>query len=307
MSGTTRRSLLALVGALPIFRPARAAGPASFTLVPALQAGQRVAYHLAQRVMRNGHVAVHTRSRVSLHIVARADDGWQARWLTHESRVVEAPAALRPVFETMAALWADVPVEVRLDADGRVASLAGIEGLRRQLQAAVDRVLPQLPDMNEAVATLTRRMLQPVMDSDACIAQALLKEVSILMGAMGREFAVGRPLQVAGSVPSPLGSGEIPTLGRFELRAVDSARGEADIGWLLAVDDRRLSRLLAEELAAIGVAATVAGRSPLDFADRGDYVVDLRTAWPLRIRHERRASSVLTSREDLVEFTRIAP
>lgn len=306
MLETTRRSLLALAGALAIFRPARAAGPQAFTLVPALEPGQRVAYRLTQRVMRNGAVGLRSSARVSLEIVAPVDGGWHARWMTDEPQILEAPAALRPLFEAMAALWDGVPVDLVLDTHGRVAGLREIDALRRRLQASIDRVLPLLPGAADPVLQQVRSLMQPFMDSDSTIAQALLKEVSILMGAMGRDFAVGRPLRLPGRAPSPLGTGEIPTLGRFELRSVDGARGEAELGWLLAVDDRRLSQLLAEELAAIGVVPVAAGVQPLDFADRGDFVVDIRSAWPLRIRHERRASSAQASREDLLEFSRLA-
>lgn len=307
MFETTRRSLLALAGALAIFRPARAAGPRAFTLVPALQPGQRMSYRLDRHVERNGATGLRSTARVQLEIVARVDDGWHARWSADETRILEVPEAQRALFEALAAPWDSLPMDLMLDDGGRVAGLVEIERLRRRLQDAVDRVLPLVPGMNDQLMPIVRSLLQPFMDSDAYVAQSLLKDVSILLGAMGRDYSVGRPLTLPGSAPSPLGSGQVPTLGRFELRAVDGARGEADLGWLMALDEKRLSRLTTAELATI--AGPVAGELDalrLDFADRGDFVVDIHDAWPVRVKHERRIAAGAVSREDTLEFTRLA-
>jgi hypothetical protein len=129
---------------------------------------------------------------------------------------------------------------------------------------------------------------------------------------------------VPGRVPSPLGTGEIPTLGRFAVRAVDTARGQAELGWLMAVDRSRLTAQIAAELgllraplAELARDATrpkageqagqtlAAAASQLDFDDSGDFVIDTSSAWPVQIRHRRIIVSGETSWSDATRFTRI--
>lgn len=43
----------------------------------------------------------------------------------------------------------------------------------------------------------------------------------------------------------------------------------------------------------------------MEFDDRGDFIVDTATAWPVKVRHLRRFSSTHGSRVDTVELTRL--
>ena len=43
----------------------------------------------------------------------------------------------------------------------------------------------------------------------------------------------------------------------------------------------------------------------LDFDDRGDFIVDTATAWPVRVSHIRRVAAAAGSRVDSVELTRL--
>jgi len=170
-----------------------------------------------------------------------------------------------------------------------------------------------------------RSALLPILGNDAYIAQSVLKEVSILLGAMGREYRVAEPLEVRSSVPSPLGTGEIPILGRFTIRAVNARAHRASLGWLMVVDRRQAARLVSGELQAPidqladaaaegreehtpidtrGLADTAT--AALDLDDRGDFDVDTASAWPTRVKHTRSMSAAGASRVDTVEFSRLA-
>lgn len=94
---TTRRTLLQLIGSLPIFRltPGRAAD--TFTLVPALETGQVMRYRLESQVLRDGAIAHRSRSTVTLEIVDRVDDGWLARWTAAGSTLLDADPRVRPM------------------------------------------------------------------------------------------------------------------------------------------------------------------------------------------------------------------
>jgi hypothetical protein len=207
-----------------------------------------------------------------------------------------------------------------------VIGLADVAVERARLAASLDQPMPLLAPASAPapLASFIRAAVRPYFDSEAYITQALLKEPTILMGAMGRDFRVAEPLMVPGRVPSPLGTGEIPTLGRFAVRAVDTARSQAELGWLMAVDRSRLTAQIAAELGLLRAPlaelarhtalpgageragqALAAAASQLDFDDSGDFVIDSTSAWPVQVRHRRRIVSGETSRFDATTFTRI--
>ena len=172
----------------------------------------------------------------------------------------------------------------------------------------------------------TRRTLirQPVLADGGYLAQSLLKEPAILLGAMGNDYRVGAPLEVRTRIASPMDSGEIAVLGRYAVRGIAPQGGQADIGWLMVIDRDNAARIVGSEIAdvvrrmgAAGAAARMPASAPiaaaaladalaaLDFDDRGDFIVDTTTAWPITVRHVRRVSSADGSRVDKVELTRI--
>lgn len=323
---TTRRTILGLIGGLAIFRSTRASAPDTFTLTPQLAVGQTMAYRLDQHMMRNGALGHRSSARATITVLKQLEDGWLARWTTDESQLLDADPRMKPLLHAMQCLWDGVPVEILLDDSGRVAGLADIAALRELTQVSMDRLLGLL--MNDpALAALeapVRSALQPMLGNDAFIAQSVLKEVSILLGAMGREYCVGGPLELRSSIPSPLGTGEIPILGRFTIRAVDARAHRASLGWLMVVDRRKAARLVRDELQesierlADGAAGNREGDTPidtqgladtataaLDFDDRGEFEVDTATAWPMRVKHTRSVSNAGSSRVDTVEFSRV--
>lgn len=156
------------------------------------------------------------------------------------------------------------------------------------------------------------------------LADAFLKEPSILLGAMGHNYRVGEPLEVRTRIASPLGAGEIPILGRYRVRGIASRERQADIGWLMVIDRATAARTLGTELGELvhGMEAArtndADGRSEsdtnapasgvlatLDFDDRADFIIDTSSAWPVRVSHVRRVSAGAVSRVDSVRLTRL--
>ncbi|MBL0729023.1 hypothetical protein [Piscinibacter sp. HJYY11] len=312
---TTRRGILGLIGGLAIFRSAPAvAVPDTFTLVPQLAVGQTLRYRLDQRTERNGALVQRAASRVSIAVVEALDAGWLARWTVQDTQLLDADPRMRPLLEALQHLWDGVPIDVVLDEAGRVAGVADMPGLRERMRESMDRLLAVVakdPAMAPLDAHL-RAALQPMLANEAYIAQAVLKEPGILLGAMGREYRVGEPLEVRTTVASPLGTGEIPILGRFDLRGVNGRGQLARLGWLMVVDRHTTARVVGGELqpsvdrlagaAAVDATAALAG---MDFDDRGDFDVDTATAWPTRVSHTRRIAGGDSSRTDSVEFSRL--
>lgn len=318
---TTRRGILGLIGSLAIFRGApRAAVPDTFTLAPRLEAGQAMSWRFEQAVRRNGALAHHSRSQVTLEVLDAVDGGWLARWTTDRSELLDADPRMKPLMALMQDLWDGVPVPFFLDAAGSVAGLADIDPLRERMLVSMARMLDHLlghPALAPAEPHI-RATLEPLMTHDAFLEQSMLKEARILLGAMGREYRVGEPLEVRTRIDSPLGSGEIPVLGRFSIRGVDVRAKRASLGWLMVIDTRSAARTIAAEMGEaleplaeiadepVDLQATLgAAAAGLDFDDRGEFEVDTATAWPVQVTHERKVTNAGQSRVDRVEFSRV--
>jgi hypothetical protein len=216
------------------------------------------------------------------------------------------------MLEVLQALWDGVAIDLFLDEGGRVAGLADPAAVRALGETSLDRLVALLvadPARAPMVHAL-RAAMQPTLADEGMLAKSLLKEPAILLGAMGHDYRVGAPLEVHTSIPSPMGSGELPIFGRYQVRGIASRSSRADIGWLMVIDRASAARTLGAEIrslvpepivepAAADIAAT------LDFDDRGDFIVDTSTAWPVSVRHVRRVSSDQGSRVDTVELTRL--
>jgi len=279
-------------------------------------------YRQDQRQERNGAIAHHSRSVVSVELLRRDDDAWVARWTTERCELVEADPRMRPLLEAMLAMWQGVPIDLLLDGEGQLGGLADPQQMRALAAASMARVVDLLAadPARAPLASAIRAAMQPVLASDACIAGALVKEPTILLGAMGRQFRVGEPLELRSSLPSPFGTDGIPMLGRFTVRGIDPSRHQAELGWMMVVDRPRLARSvaagvhdMATRLAAAApnaedsgaCAAAALDGAAFHFDDRGDFVVDTATAWPVSVRHVWRVRSGPASREDTLELVRL--
>ena len=314
---TTRRTLLKLIGGLPIFRLAQGGAADAFTLVPSLAPGQAMRYRLESHVVRNGTIGHRSRATVTLEIVDRAADGWLARWTSADGELLDADPRVRPMMEVLHALWDGASIDLLLDAGGRVAGLADPDAVRALGETCLDRVIALLADdpQRAPMAAPLRAALAPTLLDGGLLAQSILKEPRILLGAMGHDYRVGEPLEIRTRVASPLGSGEIPVLGRYKVRGIAPREAQADIGWLMVIDQATAARTLGagigELTQALAPAADASERlsaalATLDLDDRADFIVDTSSAWPVRVSHVRRITADGGSRVDSVEFTRLA-
>ncbi|WP_394478433.1 hypothetical protein [Roseateles sp. LYH14W] len=307
---STRRALLGLVAGLPIFRVAQAHGPDAFTLTPQFQAGQGHEYMMTTLQRRQGAVSRHARSRVRLEVVAPHGDGWRLRWMEMDSELLEPPVPS----SALADPWDRVAIDFFISAQGDFHGLADPEAMRARMEATVEGQLAQmaLDPGNAPQMPQIRAAMRQFVDNPDFLGQQLLKQPKLLLGAVGRDYRVGEPLELRGGVPSPLGTGEIPMLARFNVRSADARR--VSLGWLMVVDRQSTARTLAAELQPIMDAAQTEGQEALqmdaalagfDFDERGDYVVDAETAWPLQVSSERRSAAGDLERVDSVELVRV--
>jgi hypothetical protein len=324
---STRRTLLTLIGGLSVFRAARSDAADTFTLVPKLAPGQMQRYRQNLQLVRNGMIGHRSQSTVTLEIRERIAGGWLARWTSSGSQLVEADPRVRPMLEVLQALWDGVAIDLLLDEGGRVAGLADPAAVRALGEMSLDRLAALLSadPARAPVAPVLRAAMQPTFADGGMLSQSLLKEPAILLGAMGHDYRVGAPLEVRTRISSPMGSGEIPILGRYQVRGISARDSQADIGWLMVIDRASAARILGAEMLDVvrrveaampapagGQPEPIAGSTvadvaaTLDFDDRGDFIIDTATAWPVSVRHLRRISSGGGSRVDTVELTRLS-
>lgn len=319
--------LLSLIGGLPVFRASpRTSAVDTFTLVPKLAVGHVLRYRQDLRLTHNGAIAHRSRSTVKVEVCERIAGGWVARWTSSESELLEADPRARPMLEALHALWDGVPIDLLLDDGGRVAGLADPDAMCALGAESLDRLaaLLEADPASAPMAGALRFAMRPILAAGGMLAHSLLKEPAILLGAMGHDYRVGEPLEVRARIPSPMGTGEIPILGRYQVRAISSTEPRAEIGWLMVLDRASAARAVGTEILGVVrrteaakpvpageppeqvAASTVAeATASLDFDDRCDFTIDTATAWPVSVRHVRSVSAGDNSRIDTVELMRL--
>ncbi len=323
---TTRRALLGLIGGLSVFRASRSGAQDTFTLVPALAPGQMLSYRQDLRLVRDGVIGHCSRSTVTLEIRERIVGGWLARWTSSGGELLEADPRLRPALEVMQAMWDGVAIDLLLDDCGRVDGLADQAAVQVRGAESLDRLVPLVVSnpAHAPIAHTLRSALQPLLADGGALTQSLLKEPAILLGAMGHDYRVGEPLDVRTRVRSPMSSGEVPVLGRYQVRGISSREGRADIGWLMVIDRASAALNIGTEILdfvrhmeaarpatsgeptpPITAASITDYTRTLDLDDSADFIVDTTTGWPVSARHVRRVSAGSSSRIDTVELTRL--
>ena len=298
-----RRGLLGLIAALPIFGRLPDAGPPSFELVPDLRAGQQWRFAFERKVVRGGAVMHWYRSPLQLRVLETDADGALLEWTEGAQTIVDAHPSRRPLLEMGLATMRDMPVLLRIDTRGRLDSLANLDTVRRHCLGWLDQMEAQWRARPET-AVIAEQMV-PAMRaayvSDAMVAASTLKEPAILLGAMGRRFGADEPVQFRTALSNPLGGDPIAAIARFAIRDVRRRAGQADLGWLMVSDpvatDDAARDVAAQAVAlaaraaapdkAQALADAAAALPPVTLEERGDFVVDTATAWPVRVTHAR--------------------
>jgi len=308
----SRRGLLGLLAALPIFNRFEAEGPPSFELVPQPVAGQQLRMVQRRRRTRRGVVEADVAVPVTIDVMeAGGSSGTIASWRAGAMTVREVSAERRASME-IAATTPSPPLVIQFDERGCVQSLLNPDEVREAYAAFIDRLGSSLPlqaDQRVAAEQLLAG-LKLVLDDERAAAAMSLREPQMLFSACGRRYGAGEPLQFDTLLQSPFAGPPIRAIARFSIRKVDRRRGEAELGWLMASnsDDatamadasvRRLVQLL-------GDTAAPADMPKVELEERGDYRVDLRTAWPTSVKHVRRVVAGDVESVDVTSFERLA-
>ena len=310
-----RRGLLALIASLPVFGRSAEPGPPSFELVPQPRVGQEMRFHFERRTTRDGTVMQRYRMPVSLKVIDVSLDGTLLRWTEGEAEVLDADPQRRPQLAIGLSLMRDVPLDVRLNAMGCVRALDNVADVRKACLGMIERLWTSVgADVGQrAVVDAMRPALIAAFATEQAVAVASLKEPQLLLGAMGRRFGADEPVQFRTELESPFGE-PLPAIARFSIRRVQRRSNRAELGWLMVSDPAATTSLAqtAVSLAtAIAAAATPKGTIAQDAAEtpsvaleeRGDFIVDTRTAWPIAITHTRHVTAGAHSQTDATSFT----
>jgi len=309
-----RRGLLALIASLPVFGRSAEPGPPSFELVPQPLVEQELRFHLERRTTRDGSVVQRYRMPVSVKVVDVTLDGTLLRWTEGEAEVLDADPQRRPQLAIGLSLMRDVPLEVRLDALGRVQALDNVADVRRACLGMVDRLLTSMAVGGEqrAFVDAMRPAWMAAFATEHAVAVASLKEPQLLLGAMGRRFGADEPVQFRTELDSPFGD-TLPAIARFSIRGVQRRSNRAELGWLMVSDPAATTSLAR---AAVGTATAIAAAAPsgtiahdvpeipsVALEERGDFIVDTRTSWPIAVTHIRHVIAGAYSQTDATSFT----
>ena len=307
-----RRGLLGLIAALPIFGRCADAGPPSFELVPALQTGQQWHFAFERKVVRGGAVMQWYRAPLRVRVLETDAAGALLEWVEGQQTIIDADPQRRPLMEIALAALRDVPLRVRVDACGRVESLVNIAEVRGLCLALMDAAAAGLaadPAKAPMIAAVLPA-LKAVFGTDAMVSAASLREPAILLGAMGRRYGAPEPVEFRTGLPNPMGGEPLPAIARFSIRSVSPRSRRAELGWLMVSDPvatQAMARAGIDQAARAIAAATLVKPNidvpALSLEERGDFVVDTATAWPVRVTHQRTVRAGTLAEVDQASFS----
>ena len=293
-----RRGLLGLIAALPIFGRSAQAGPPSFELAPAIQARQHWTFAFERKVTRDGAVMHWYRSTLRLRVLD-ADDGATIEWIEGDQAVVDAHPQRRPLLELGLAAMRDVPLVIGLDAAGRVSALHNADAVRAASLDMLDAAAAHFGAQTEAAPVIAAMLpaMKATLATEAMVTAAALKEPLLLLSAMGRRFGADEPVEFRTTLVNPMGGEALDAIARFRIHGVDSRAGQATLGWLMVSDPvatdaaSRANVLRGAAIAGVAdapaTADAIAALPAFSLEERGDYVVDTASAWPVRVTHAR--------------------
>jgi hypothetical protein len=269
--------------------------------------GQQLKFTQRRRRTRGAIVDADLSTPLQLDVMDAGDAGAVVSWRAGTATVHEVSPQLRASM-TVAAASPGVPLVIQLDTRGCVQALLNVDEVCEGYAAFIDRLagsLPAEPDQRALVEQMLAGLKQVFEDERAAAAMSL-REPQMLFSACGRRYGVGEPVQFDTVLQNPFGGPPIQALARFSIRKVDPRRGEAELGWLMvsnegdttASADASVQRLAAP----LGGPGSFPAMPKVQLQERGDYRVDLRTAWPRWVRHVREASAGDAASADMTSF-----
>ena len=298
-----RRGLLGLILSLPIFSHSSEPGSPSFELVPQPRPGEEMRMDFERRTERNGAVLQWYRTPLHLQVAQVDPDGSiLLHWTEGPATILAADPQRRPILETGLAVMHGVTLAVRLDARGQVRSLDNVAEVRHLCLEMIDRLSTSMAPHTASgpIVAAFLPALKAAFATEPVVAAASLREPHILLGAMGRRFDADEAVQFPTALDNPFGGPPIAAIAKFSIRRVQPRSHRAELGWLMVSDPVATTAAvrpalegaatIAAAMSPDATAPAVPAAPPIDLQERGDFVVDTQSAWPISVSHTRRAS-----------------
>jgi len=252
---------------------------------------------------------------VSVRVMDVTPAGTLLRWTEGEAAILDADPQRRPQLAYGLSLMRGMPLEVHLDSRGRVQGLNNVASVRSACLGMVDRLLTSMAAEGEqrALVDAMRPALTAAFATEDAVAVASLKEPQLLLGAIGRRFGADEPVQFRTELSNPFGD-PLPAIARFSIRGVQRRSNRAELGWLMVSDPvatTSMTRTAVGDAIAVAAAAAQKGASAQDVAEipsvaleeRGNFIIDTRTSWPISVTHLRQVTAGTQSQTDATSFT----
>lgn len=193
---------------------------------------------------------------------------------------------------------------VELDRSGEFKALRNWQEVRDKTLALFDQLLPAStasPAEQSAVA-----QIRNLFTTREGVSNFLLREVQLFFMLYGWRFEQGESETYDEQLPNPLGGPPLPAKATITAKKVDQQA--AVLHYTLEFDRDKAGKILADSLAALAKRmnkptdelATIA--TSLEVNDEAELSFDVRSRWPLKLWHERRAKVGDRSRTDRIDY-----
>lgn len=214
--------------------------------------GRVLAYDVVserRRVRASGETGLRSTSVVEIRPGPPRDDGYEQHWTSRDGRLVfegERSADQRALLEAAGRLFGELPLRVRLDADGAAQGVEDVEAefvprFRELMDVALAAAGTDSPQARQVVDALSRPE----------VVEAMLLQVPAAYyfpGAGGVPFSEG--IEYAENAPNPFGGDPFPMLGRIAA-ARGAAADEVELTWTLAIDPVKGAPILWDAVASL--------------------------------------------------------
>jgi hypothetical protein len=280
--------------------PERVEEPAGIvSAVPRWEKGDRLALreeHTSRRGVDGNKTkpSMKASATLDLEVLEAGPEGFVVRWTSGRPNVDTRGVTSQPVLEHLIKLTAGIGLEIVIDAAGTPTGVRNAAEVRRKMKrigASLRRELSEQDAPPELIDGLIDQLAQTY-ESEQAILDHVGKSVSVYFLPFGWRFEPGVPIEYEAEIPSPAGTGSLPSQGTLSLDSYNVDTGMARVTWTQSIDRARAGeaiRAIVDSLDGEGrmSADLSAAVDEVDISDRANYVIDMRSGWVVDMTHER--------------------
>ena len=192
-------------------------------------------------------------------------------------------------------------LDVEVDREAPVKGLRNWDEVQKAVNEAMDVVFKGSPP---AEAEKVRAPMKQIFGNRQQAEPLLLKDITLFLAPLGREYIRGKPITYDDVLPNPFGGKPFPAIGSFTLHSVEA--GIAKVAFRQTLDPQQTAAILRETVGEL--AQRTAGTRPAtipieDFqiSDSADFEIVVTAGMPRRMRHQREMKGMGGSRVDSMQ------